>query len=329
MNTINGYIPVRFCVFSFLLLCLSHAVRAEDTDQFEVLRIKLAGWLEEIKTDMPSKSSMYVKDWLVDQWGSQKDDYMIFSVRSRKEYNHAHIPYAINIPYKKILSDHHLDDLDSMMTFIVYSDNGYDGVSASVIMNLLGYKTYNLKFGMMDWNLKNVTGEVWKKSNIFPVSHKADVAGETYKYPIINHTSTSLNDIIKSRYISNVLNNANAISISEVLKILENWSNNKPSYQLVSVRKKDDYIAGHIPNAINIPLFELMEREQLKRLDPDKIILVYCGTGHLSELATSLLNLLGYNAQSINYGMMGWNDKHISQQVSWDVVADYPVVNND
>jgi len=328
MNTINGCHPVRFFVFSLLILSLPLAVRAEDIDQFETLRIKLAGWLEEIKTDMPSKSSMYVKDWLVDQWDSQKDDYMIFSVRTIKEYNQAHIPYAINIPYKKILSDHRLDELDTMMTFIVYSDNGYEGVSASVIMNLLGYKTYNLKFGMMDWNMKNVAGKVWKKSNLFPVSYKAEVTTEVYKYPAIKQTSTSLKDIIKSRYISNVLNNANDISISDVITIMENWSNNKSSYQLVSVRKKDDYMDGHIPNAINIPLFELMESEQLKKLDPDKIILVYCGTGHLSELATSLLNLLGYNAQSINYGMMGWNDKHISKQVSWDVAADYPVVNH-
>lgn len=322
----NKYNPFILSIFISLILCMSAVVKAEESDQFEKLRIKLADWVEIIKTDMPSKSSKYAKDWLVDQWDSQEEDYKIFSVRASSDFQKAHLPHAVNIPYKEILSGHYLDDLDSMMTFVVYSDNGYEGVPAMVLMNLLDFKTYNLKFGMMDWNLKHVAGEVWNKSYVFPVSRKKEVSGKNFKYPVIKRSDNSLEELIKSRYSSYILNKANSTSISEITKILKNWSDYKSRYQIISVRKNKDYRMGHIANAINIPLFELLKSKQLSRLDPDKTILVYCDTGHLSELATTLLNLLGYNAQSIRYGMMGWNDKQISRQVAWDGKANYPVV---
>jgi len=325
----NGYCERLFCIILLLALCMPFAIKADDANQFEALRTKLASWVDNIKTDIPIKSSRYAKGWIVDQWESQKEDYLILSVQTIKEFNHVHIPHATNIPYKKILSGHYLDNLDSLMTFVIYSDNGYTGVSTMVLMNLLDYKTYSLKFGMMDWNRQYVTGEVWKKSHNLPVSHDKAISGRVFKYPVINQTNTSLSELIRSRYTSNVLDKVTNIPISDVKNILQHWESNKSNYQVVSVRRNKDYKVGHISNAINIPMFELMDSEQLRKLDPDKILLVYCDTGHLSELSTTLLNLLGYNAKSIVYGMMGWNDKHIIQKIAWDGVANYPVVYNE
>ena len=179
---IKKHSPILFFIFLYLMLCLLILLKAEDSDQFEVLRIKLADWVEEIKTDMPIKSSRYTKDWIVDQWVDQQEDNKILSVRSAKEFKKAHLPHASNIPYNEILSGGYLDDLDSMMTFLIYSDDGYAAVSTMVLMNLLDYKTYILKFGMMDWNLQYVSGEVWKNSHSFPVSHEKEVTDGVFKF---------------------------------------------------------------------------------------------------------------------------------------------------
>ncbi len=40
----------------------------------------------------------------------------------------------------------------------------------------------------------------------------------------------------------------------------------------------------------------------------DQPIVVYCYTGHTGQIATTALNLLGYDAINLKYGMMGWND---------------------
>jgi len=318
-----------FFISLYLMLCLLITLKAEGSNQFEALRIKLADWVEEIQTDMPIKSSRYAKNWIIDQWADQQEDNKILSVRSAKEFKKAHLPHALNVTHKEILSGRYLDDFDSMVTFLIYSDDGYEAVSTMVLMNLLDHKTYILKFGMMDWNLQHVYGEVWKNSHSYPVSHEKEVTGEVFKLPVIKQTSSSLEELIKSRYTSYILRKDNTILIKDITDILQNWSENKSHYQIISVRRNKDYKTGHIANAINIPLFDLLSNEQLRRIDPDKTTLVYCDTGHLSELATTLLNLLGYNAQSIHYGMMGWNDKYISRQVAWDGSANYPVTIGD
>ena len=76
---------------------------------------------------------------------------------------------------------------------------------------------------------------------------------------------------------------------------------------ILSVRKAEDYMAGHIPGAVNIALSELFTQENLERLpDDDQQIVVVCYTGHTASQATALLNLNGYNATALMWGMCSW-----------------------
>ncbi|MGB1285981.1 MAG: rhodanese-like domain-containing protein, partial [Aggregatilineales bacterium] len=51
---------------------------------------------------------------------------------------------------------------------------------------------------------------------------------------------------------------------------------------LVDVREDDEYAAGHIPGAINIPMSELEER--FGELATDKKLLLVCKTGGRSAM---------------------------------------------
>ena len=75
---------------------------------------------------------------------------------------------------------------------------------------------------------------------------------------------------------------------------------------IVSVRSAEQYANGHIPGAINIGLAALAEPVSLAQLPKDKQIVVYCYTGHTGSQATALLNLMGYNAINLKFGMTAW-----------------------
>ena len=74
----------------------------------------------------------------------------------------------------------------------------------------------------------------------------------------------------------------------------------------LDVRPADEYQAGHIEGALNIP-FEQLE-EHLSFLPQDRGIIVYC-RGKLctyADLATGLLHAKGYEAYSLNYSYYDW-----------------------
>jgi rhodanese-related sulfurtransferase len=75
---------------------------------------------------------------------------------------------------------------------------------------------------------------------------------------------------------------------------------------ILSVRKPEDYAKGHIPGAVNILWKDVAKPENLAKLPNDRQIVVYCYTGHTGQIATTVLNLLGYDAVNLKYGMMGW-----------------------
>lgn len=75
---------------------------------------------------------------------------------------------------------------------------------------------------------------------------------------------------------------------------------------ILDVRPSDEYAAGHIDTAINIPVDELLEN--ISQLPKKKTIIVYC-RGRLcpyANLATQLLNQHGLRARSLNYSFYDW-----------------------
>jgi hypothetical protein len=61
---------------------------------------------------------------------------------------------------------------------------------------------------------------------------------------------------------------------------------------------------GHINGAYRIFDSFLMENG-INKLDPSKHIVTYCYTGQTSAVITAFLNVLGYNASSLLFGMNG------------------------
>lgn len=60
-----------------------------------------------------------------------------------------------------------------------------------------------------------------------------------------------------------------------------------PPLQLIDVRSRAEWLQGHLPGAISLPLLDLDERLQL--IDPAKPTLVYCQEGYRATTAASIL----------------------------------------
>jgi NADPH-dependent 2,4-dienoyl-CoA reductase/sulfur reductase-like enzyme/rhodanese-related sulfurtransferase len=67
----------------------------------------------------------------------------------------------------------------------------------------------------------------------------------------------------------------------------------KPGDLLIDVRRKDEFEAGNIPGAINLPIDEL--RNRLDEISKNKTIYIYCEAGLRGYLAQRILCQNGYN----------------------------------
>lgn len=75
---------------------------------------------------------------------------------------------------------------------------------------------------------------------------------------------------------------------------------------VLDVRPQEEYAAGHLPNAINIPLSELEKR--LEEFDPSQEIVAYCRGPHcvLAYDAVAKLRARGLNARRLEGGLPEW-----------------------
>lgn len=69
---------------------------------------------------------------------------------------------------------------------------------------------------------------------------------------------------------------------------------------VVDVRTPQEFAAGHVPEAVNIPVDVL--RSRLGELTRDREIAVYCQVGQRGYLATRILRLAGFKAVNIGGG---------------------------
>ena len=79
---------------------------------------------------------------------------------------------------------------------------------------------------------------------------------------------------------------------------------------VLDVREPDEFNAGALPNAINVPRglleFKIGSVEQLA--DKNTAVILYCRTGGRSALATHTMQQLGYqNALSMAGGYEAWS----------------------
>jgi rhodanese-related sulfurtransferase len=75
---------------------------------------------------------------------------------------------------------------------------------------------------------------------------------------------------------------------------------------VVDVREPVEFVAGHVPGALLMPMVQLPAR--MAELDRRAPVFVICATGNRSQPMTELLCHAGYDAWSVAGGTAAWID---------------------
>ncbi len=73
---------------------------------------------------------------------------------------------------------------------------------------------------------------------------------------------------------------------------------------LVDVREPEEYVVGHVPGAVPIPMSQLATR--MGEIDKTSPIFVICASGNRSSAMTDLLRGSGFDAVSVTGGTGAW-----------------------
>ncbi|MBI5057540.1 MAG: rhodanese-like domain-containing protein [Nitrospirae bacterium] len=81
----------------------------------------------------------------------------------------------------------------------------------------------------------------------------------------------------------------------------------KTDFMILDVRPGvDEFNEGHIPAAVHMPYYTVLNPENLSRLPKDKKLVLACATGQLENLPVVGLRMLGYDAYTLLFGYASW-----------------------
>jgi rhodanese-related sulfurtransferase len=105
--------------------------------------------------------------------------------------------------------------------------------------------------------------------------------------------------------------NVREVTVQEVKARLDR----SETFHLVDVREESEWAAGHLPHAIHLGK-GIIERDIEEKIpDANADIVLYCGGGYRSALASENLQKMGYrNVTSMDGGFRGWREAGLTVQ---------------
>src|SRR4051812_10052447 len=106
------------------------------------------------------------------------------------------------------------------------------------------------------------------------------------------------------------------VSASQAKQIIEAGAT------VVDVRTDVEFEAGHIPRAGHIPVADLQQRSG--EFDKDRAVLLYCRSGNRSGPIADAFAASGFDAHSIEGGLIAWSEAGLALEPDGGYVAENP-----
>lgn len=260
--------------------------------------------LDELYTNMPEHIFKIAEKEFVDMVVAG-DAMTVLDIRSAEDYAKGHVKGAVNVPWGPAIAEN-LSKIPTDKPVFIYCYTGQTAGQAVVTLNVAGIEARSVNLG---WNLG-----ISKVEGVAAVTVTEASAFEGTGIEI----SPAVQEAVTAYY-------AGLAAIEDArfknykigeddLKAMVDAKDD--SIVILSVRKAEDFAAGHIEGAINIPFGKEMLTGFKAELPKDKKIVVYCYTGQTAGQAVAALRMMGYDAVSLNGGMgtpanapMGWANK--------------------
>ena len=218
----------------------------------------------------------------------------IMDIRSATDFGTAHIAGAHNVAFTDILTA--AAGADKPIIVVCYT--GQTACYATSLLRLYGFEdTQALKWGMSGWNS---TFDKWTpncKDQTTTSNWNTDVtAAGSFSAPSLSSSITDGESLLKERVETVVAAGFKKVSGADVLASTGN-------YYVNNYFSEAHYSGfGHVKGAVRVSPLLIAD---LSKLDPNKKVVTYCYTGQTSAVITAYLNVCGFDAYSLLFGING------------------------
>jgi rhodanese-related sulfurtransferase len=218
----------------------------------------------------------------------------IMDIRSSADFTTSHIEGANNVAFGDILTA--AAGADKPVIVVCYT--GQTACYATSLLRLYGFEdTQALKWGMSGWNS---TFDKWTpncKDLTTGSNWTTDVtASGSFDAPSWTSSTTDGAALLQERVEAAVAAGFKTASGADVLASPDN-------YYINNYFSDAHYTGfGHVAGAVRVnPLLI----DDCDNLDPNSAVVTYCYTGQTSAVVTAYLNVLGFDAKSLLFGING------------------------
>ena len=228
---------------------------------------------------------------------------LVVDLRSPKQFSAGHIKGAVNRKFEELpawfetgIKPFEYDRI------IMVCDDGQLSSYTTCLLRLMGYgNVFAMRWGMSSWN-SIYANEGWLKD--LSGKYEGQLETKVNERPASGgmpdlKTGLSTGAEIGTFRFKELFGEGSAsiqITADEVFA-------DPRSYYVINLERRDKYEDGHIPGAVRYkPEATLGFTEEMASIPADKIVVVYCGTGHNSAFASAYLRLFGYDARTLKYG---------------------------
>jgi len=246
---------------------------------------------------------------------------LLIDIRLAKEFKAGHIKGAINKRFSD-LPDYFEAGIKPFKydRIIIISADGQTASYTTSILRLMGYgNVFALRWGMSGWN-STYAAKGWFAgcSSEFQDQLETKINEKPLGKAMPELHTGMLNGeaIGRIRFDSLFSDGLKTVTI-EASDVFAHPSD----YFIINYDRRDKYESGHIPGAVRYkPGATLSMVEEMATIPANKIVVVYCGTGHNAGFVTAYLRLFGYDARILKYGNNSFmHDKMIADRstLSW------------
>ena len=108
---------------------------------------------------------------------------------------------------------------------------------------------------------------------------------------------------------NNQTNTYRSITMDEAVAMMEQ----ETGYIILDVRRADEFAAGHIPKAVNVPNETIGTADIPELPDKNQLIMVYCRSVRRSKEASAKLVKLGYTNIVEFGGILDWKGEIVTE----------------
>jgi rhodanese-related sulfurtransferase len=96
------------------------------------------------------------------------------------------------------------------------------------------------------------------------------------------------------------------VGVQEAFELIQDNQGNQ-SFVIIDIRTWAEFNEGHIENAVNIDFYSETFKEDLDKLDKNKIYFIYCRSGNRSGRAMPIMKELGFKeVYNLSVGIKKW-----------------------